>query len=1796
LQVSDNSAQNSTVSQILSVHITGSDPTRLQQIGETQNADEGGAVVEGTLSHTITNAIGQVTYTLIGEPVAGLTLDTNGNWSFDPKHNAYDSLSEGEEKTIFISYRAIDTNNASSDQTIKIVIKGTNDSPIATTIESLTNEDRATYSIDLLSNVNDPDTTEFTVSPIQTTATDRNGLQVAVPEGTLSLSGSTLMVNPGIFNNLSNDDSITISFNYSIDDGYSQTNATAQIVIQGVNDRPVVTSITAPAASESDPFFWIDLLSGVTDADTSDILTINNLSSAAITSDGQLTVIPSEALVLNGNSLRVDPAAFASLGLKEGKNIAITTRYQVSDGVADVVNTASFTITGINNPLLVSPIDAGTRSEISSPFTLDLLSGVRSQDKGSVLSIQAAPTISATDGNGNAYSLPDGAVVISADHRTASINPTSFSNLNDNDAVTVILTYSISGGSNSSAANTATFTITGQTYTNSTATISSNPFPFAVDASGGNSIPVIAAVDIEGEIIESNKLSDSGSFNYTDLDADQTHVATASVVSIKDETGTELILASDLQDALVEGLTIALIPATPGSGTVNWSYSIADEEIKHLGRGEELNLTFSIALTDSAGGSSSEAIQIRIIGTNDTPQILEKLIENFKEDDDNLSASGNAVIIDVDTIDDVTASAGAVTLSGSFIDAGRTLPAELLANNSLALLQLMQWNGQSGLEDLESNSPNGSLINWSFNGGQANTLFNFLAEGETLTLTYQLNLTDNSANRRDDIASENRIGEALDIDSLNYQDTETGQLYLNTKPSGKTGDALQWRITKPFDQQESEGISETTWVTPLIFEKVGDEFIIRGIGRSRALTNSGTYTFDFDLVSGSSSMANSNYTYGHIDRDINSISSQAVVSSQGSIGYTDAGIDAGTWGSSNLAIESDQEVSIDSRFMVAALNRAYASELILAADESVTQSVDAVSITITGTNGAPEIVVNESIDPPSAQLTETDIPVTASGSVGIRDEDFGDVVNAQLISASIDGEAPSWLVGEPNLQQIISQLLEISPSEVIDGSTNEEQLYWRFNSGHLDLDKLSKGELITFRYTVRIFDAKSEDTQDIIVEIEGTNDRPTITAFTGTSEGRIDLTEKWNEQSGIGDPLTASGTIDLSDSDEGDQITVERRLQRITADGGALITNELSVALTDALTLNQQQDTKGKFNWLFSLNGDLVSYLSEGENIIVDYRVEFDDGQGVEIPKDGNELSSIWRDLRVIISGSNAQPEIQINESAGDSSSVVVVEGNETISANGTLTVQDIDYNDSLRIKIKSASSSIDLQRFGFSSDFSLQQEQLKALLSTSDRVLTDGLATQQQLSWEFNSSDYFFNALNKDEELSLSYTIDISDRESSVIAKEQILTITLIGSNDTPQVLPAPATEATENSTSISGNLEFTDFDDQDTITYFLTGAQIPGFNLNTDGTWTFDPSNTSYDPLTQGESKTITIAYEAEDSHGGSAPGLLEIKILGANDLPTAIALEPQAVIEGDSIIQGQIESIDLDSGATATYILLSDNISGLTFEDDGSWSFNPADPAYDSLTDGQQQTITVNYTVTDNNGGVTNSSFSINLSGTNDAPLLRNIPNLAVVEDGGLQQLDLSNLEALAGPDTAIDETAQTLSLQVTALPPAEAGTLYLADGITPVAINTPYTLNQLQSLSFRPADNYNGDANFSITVTDTATDGALTSAPYSINLRVLAVNDAPERTAGFLQPLIISNEQALDGLPLSLNLEDLAYNTGPDDEADQTLTIRFSTLPAGNLGQVLLADGITPVAINTDYSVDQLNGLLFRPWPG
>ena len=268
-------------------------------------------------------------------------------------------------------------------------------------------------------------------------------------------------------------------------------------------------------------------------------------------------------------------------------------------------------------------------------------------------------------------------------------------------------------------------------------------------------------------------------------------------------------------------------------------------------------------------------------------------------------------------------------------------------------------------------------------------------------------------------------------------------------------------------------------------------------------------------------------------------------------------------------------------------------------------------------------------------------------------------------------------------------------------------------------------------------------------------------------------------------------------------------------------------------------------------------------------------------------------------------------------------------------------------------------------------------------------------------------------------------------------------------------------------------------TLSFALNGAAPAGLTFNSNGSWQLQPPGTlRTSRLGVGQSTVITVPYTVTDNAGATSTANLVITVTGTNDAPVAQAAS-FTVAEDAAVVNGSVIATDVDAGATLSYALNGAAPAGLTFNSNGTYSFNPANAAHQSLGVGQQTIITVPYTVTDNAGATSTANPVITVTGTNDAPVA-NANTVAATEDSALTIAPATPL----GNDTDIDNGT---TLTITSVQGAVNGTVALVGS----------------NVVFTPAANYNGPASFTYTVSDG--NGGTSTATVTVN--VAAVNDAP-----------------------------------------------------------------------------------------
>ena len=197
-------------------------------------------------------------------------------------------------------------------------------------------------------------------------------------------------------------------------------------------------------------------------------------------------------------------------------------------------------------------------------------------------------------------------------------------------------------------------------------------------------------------------------------------------------------LTAAQRTALTQASTLDLVKndsTHSGAGSVRWTYSITDSALDFLAAGEKLTVTYNVTLDDGHGGTVTQPVTVTVTGTDDAPVITTAdphaaLTELAGTTDSSSpdSISGTLAFADVDLSE--TGHTTAVTnIAASGVTSG-------LAGNATLLGFLT-----TGTVTNAAGSSSGS-IPWTFSA--PDKTFDYLAVGETVTLTYTVQVTDAS--------------------------------------------------------------------------------------------------------------------------------------------------------------------------------------------------------------------------------------------------------------------------------------------------------------------------------------------------------------------------------------------------------------------------------------------------------------------------------------------------------------------------------------------------------------------------------------------------------------------------------------------------------------------------------------------------------------------------------------------------------------------------------------------------------------------------------------------------------------------------------------------------------------------------------------------------------------------------------------------------------------------------------------------------------------------------------------------
>ncbi|WP_455594232.1 VCBS domain-containing protein, partial [Cloacibacillus porcorum] len=277
-------------------------------------------------------------------------------------------------------------------------------------------------------------------------------------------------------------------------------------------------------------------------------------------------------------------------------------------------------------------------------------------------------------------------------------------------------------------------------YTVTTAAGNTETATVTITITGTNDAPTSAdnyGSAVEDHRTETDQSHETSNGNILDNDSDPDHGAQLFVKAVggdESNVGTEI-------DGKYGKITIN------EDGTYTYKLNNGNPNVQALRVGEEItDEVFHITVKDEYGAAApDQTLTIKIIGTNDKPKI-ERLDKNSDSDSANLTESnagltesGHLTLTDVDIKDTVSTKLESVDIDHDNSTYQGDLPEGLDLNALQGMLNLS--NGTI------ANDSNTGTINWTFNS--SSETFNFLGEGETLVLKYQIKSTDDSGSDND---------------------------------------------------------------------------------------------------------------------------------------------------------------------------------------------------------------------------------------------------------------------------------------------------------------------------------------------------------------------------------------------------------------------------------------------------------------------------------------------------------------------------------------------------------------------------------------------------------------------------------------------------------------------------------------------------------------------------------------------------------------------------------------------------------------------------------------------------------------------------------------------------------------------------------------------------------------------------------------------------------------------------------------------------------------------------------------
>ena len=453
--------------------------------------------------------------------------------------------------------------------------------------------------------------------------------------------------------------------------------------------------------------------------------------------------------------------------------------------------------------------------------------------------------------------------------------------------------------------------------------------------------------------------------------------------------------------------------------------------------------------------------------------------------------------------------------------------------------------------------------------------------------------------------------------------------------------------------------------------------------------------------------------------------------------------------------------------------------------------------------------------------------------------------------------------------------------------------------------------------------------------------------------------------------------------------------------------------------------------------------------------------------------------------------------------------------------------------------------------------------------------------AYTLNNNHPAVQALDVGETLTDSFTLSTIDGTS------QVVSITVVGSNDAPTlgaVSGGTIAEVSQSSSTtdsgLSGTLVGADVDVEGLV-YGISGGTVSGSTVSkagsfgslsldiSTGVYSYSKNAGAIEALDATETGSDVFTFTVSDGDGALVSQGYMVTVSGADDAPTLGAVSGGTIAEvsqssstTDSGLSGTLVGADVDVEGLV-YGISGGTVSGSTVSKAGSfgtltvntttgaYSYSKNSGAIEALSALQAGSDVFIFTVSDGDGALVTQAYSVSIAGANDSPTVSAVIDVSgavsEVVDGAPGE-NSSNRSDSGSFSIADVDLADLQSVLVTASGTTAPGGTVRGSLTAAVADNTTGDGNGTVTWTYQVADslldNLAGGQSFTESFTISVADGKGGTVNQVVAVVATGSNDAPDTGVSSASGLdnaswiaVVLNGSDLDGTVTSFEIQTL-----------------------------------------------------------